>query len=594
MVGTVTARAFIALLIIVAIGGAPADAATRQRHAAAASAAPSYSCPTSPSAQPGQSFKGQTVQYRNFAYADLTNADFSGATLSAVMFVGANLTGANFSGARFVDAIGNPVAAPYLMVDFSFANLTAACFIGATFESQAAPTYFTRATLSCADFSSTDIGNGRVLFGPDPLVFDAAACRPRFRSTHMNCEFPKQWGQLEMDVADVTACAGKLANVDFSGARFAGANLSGMDISGATWSGANLRGTNFQNSTLDKAKGMSGAAQTDLSGALFNAASARFVDFSNGKLFGAVFQNAELEGANFANASLIDDPPNSITSAAVFDGAHLRNASFVGAQLNSVSFVFASLYGTAIGVPPAACNSPAEGCGAYPATGATCSCATLRGANLTRTDFSNAFLYGVDASTGDTIINGTIFNGAILVGANFTDATFQVDSSQGGAAPTFRDAWLHGARLPDANLSRTTLSGAIVDFGVNNADGTSRTSNALRLLLSRDYTGFRNWSGAATPCVRLRYNDASTLPGNIGDMTCPDGRTYPGAGCGAAKPRDPNVPTNPAWFGGNAKTRLPVSGWYDYDSTYETATTDPAQICGGTALEPAWFRPTSP
>jgi len=595
--GTMTARWLALLLITIAAGTASVHAATRPRASAAVAAAapaapPAYACPASPSSQAGPSFAGQTVQYRNFAYADLTNADFSGATVSAVMFVGANLTGANFSGAHFVDAIGNPVAAPYLMVDFSFANLTAACFIGASFDSQAAPTYFTRATLTCADFSSTNLSNGRVLFGPDPLVLADASCRARFRSTQMNCEFASQWGQLEMDQADMTACIDKVAKVDFSHAQFAGATLTGMKLSGTTWTGANLRGANFQNATLDNAIGMNGASKTDMSGALFNSASVRYVDFSGATLYGAQFQNADLEGANFSNAYLINDPANAITSAAVFNGAHLRNVSFVSAKLNSVSFISASLYGTAIGVPPAVCKAPSDpgGCGSTPATGATCSCATLSGADLTRTNFSKAFLYGVDASTSNTIINGTIFDGAILVAANFNDATFQVDTSQGGFAPTFSGAWLNGAQMPDANLNGSTLAEAIVDFGADDGNGTTRTGNRLRLVLSTDYTHFRNWSGATmTPCVHLRYNNPSALPTNIGNMTCPNGIQYPGVGCGEARPGDATVPTNPHWFGGDAKSR---SGWYDYDSTYETATTADTQSCN--QPEPAWFSPSPP
>ena len=70
-------------------------------------------------------------------------------------------------------------------------------------------------------------------------------------------------------------------------------------------------------------------------------------------------------------------------------------------------------------------------------------------------------------------------------------------------------------------------------------------------------------------------------------IICPDGKTYPGAGCGAPPP-----PANPKWFGGAVNANSPVQGWYDNDSTYERATTPPCN--GQMDANIPWFKPNPP
>ena len=388
--------------------------------------------------------------------------------MTGVVFIRTNLSGADFSGATFADS-GNPS----LPTDFTFANLSNAKFVGAKFNGT---TYFTYATLTCADFSSpvsgsTNLNNGNAIFGDAPLDIDTQQCRPKFRGTTMNCEFVAQWNLLDMSNANIGACTDQLQTVrgkahDFSGGIFANVVFDNLDLSGSKWNGAVLDYASFQGATLDNATGLNGTpnALSKLSAAKFNNASVQNVDLSYAQLYGAQFTNANLSNSSFAGSFLQANtsvtPP--IETAAVFDGAHLRNVTFASAQLQSVRFRFASLYGTYGGAAPTfpclAANS--NKCGTP--TGSTCACATASGADLTATDFSNAYLYGVDFG-GTTTVNGTNFGSAILAAANFASAKFQVN---GGAAPDFTKALLQGATFDaDANLVNSVLLNAFVDFG---------------------------------------------------------------------------------------------------------------------------------
>jgi uncharacterized protein YjbI with pentapeptide repeats len=145
-----------------------------------------------------RSYRGQTIQNGNFAYRDLSNADFSNATLVAPYFAFANLTNANFEGAVFLSEDGSPTAAS----DFSFANLHKSCFIGARFTGL---TYFTSASLTCTDFSKTDLTNHHAIFGGADLAFDRGRtdCRLAFRFAKMDCEFLNEWRFLDLTGADL-------------------------------------------------------------------------------------------------------------------------------------------------------------------------------------------------------------------------------------------------------------------------------------------------------------------------------------------------------------------------------------------------------
>lgn len=531
------------------------------------------SCPASQVAG-AYRYHGQSLTQCNFSGLDLTGADFSNATLTAVNFVRAKLGGADFSGATIVDS-GNPV----FPTDFTLADLTGAKFVGAQFY---APTYFTYATLSCADFSGTVLTGGNAIFGDSPLRFDPKACRPKFVGAKMNCEFYAQWPQLDLSQADISACRSLvLPGQDFSGAMLNGVTFDNLDLSNTRWAGAVLEHASFQGATLDHATGLAGTPQVPalLSAAKFNKASLRNVDFSNAQLYGANFTQADLTEASFAGAFLTSDtsadPP--IETAAVFDGAHLKNVNLAGAHLESASFKYASLYGSfSGGTPSFPCRTDTAVC--KPVTGYTCGCATASGATLTNTNFSNAFLYGVDFTGSKTTVNGTQFGSAILVGASFAGATFSVN---GGAPPELSNAVLSGAQFGTAaRLTGATMTGAFLDFG---AATNQNLGNQLTVLLSANYTRFRGWSGSATPCVQMLYGAFTSVPSSS-VMTCPNGLS---AACGASRPGPPPH-GNRNWNGGiPIASNTPVPGWYDYDATYDTAA-DPSAVCNGQAVETGW------
>ena len=177
-------------------------------------------------------------------------------------------------------------------------------------------------------------------------------------------------------------------------------------------------------------------------------------------------------------------------------------------------------------------------------------------------------------------------------------AIITIDPTNGGKAPTFNGAWLQGVNA--AGLGKSMLAGAFVDFGVT-TDGKLRVGNTMHVLLSTDYTRFRNWNGASTtPCVRLRYDTASVLPTDVGTMTCPNGLVYPGKGCGPlASKGDPATPLNPAWNGGEVVKSQPP-GWYQEDSTYEGKTSSPVSatilptFCNGHPEDRTWFSVSPP
>lgn len=536
-------------------------------------------CPPSLVAN-GHDYHGLTLALCSFSGQDLTNANFTGATLTGVVFIKTNLTGADFSGATFADS-GNAT----LPTDFSFANLTNAKFVGAKFNGT---TYFTYATLSCADFSSPDSGtmdlnNGNAIFGDSPLVIDTKQCRPKFRGTTMNCEFVAQWNLLDMSNAKIAACTGQLQTVqgngyDFSGGIYSNVVFDNLDLSASKWNGAVLEYASFQGATLDNATGFNGTpqARSKLSATKFNNASVQNVDMSYAELYGAQFTNANLSNSSFAQSFLQANtsatPP--IETAAVFDGAHLRNVTFANAQLQSVKFRFASLYGTYGGAAPAfPCQAANSGGQCGKPNGPACTCASASGAELTGTDFSNAYLYGVDF--GKTKVNGTIFGSAILAGANFASAQFQVD---GGAAPDFTKALLQGATFDaDANLVGTVLLNAFVDFG---KASNPNSFNILYLLLTTDYTGFRGWTGSSQPCVQMTYGAFTAVPPNA-SMTCPNGDS---AVCGAGNTQA----SLGYWRSKVAMASNSVQGWYMFDATYDNATATSA-ICNNNAtVDPKW------
>ena len=558
--------------------------AGRARSASAAAQALTPYCPASLVAG-GHDYHGLPLTMCNFTGQDLSNASFKGATLTAVVFIRTNLTGADFSGATIADS-GN-AAFP---TDFSFATLTNASFVKTMFNG---PTYLTYATLTCADFSHTNINNGNAIFGDAPLNIDTTQknCRTKFQNTTMNCEFVAQWDKLDLTGALISACASQLQTVtgqqsghDFSNGIYTSVVFDNLDLTSSNWTGAVLEHASFQSATLDNATGLSGttAQPSRLSAAKFNYASVQNVDLSNAQLYGAQFTNANLSNSSLAGAFLSANTAAmpAIETAAKFDGAHLKNVNLANANLTGASFRYASLYGSNSGAQPIfPCGTNISQCTGSP-TGFTCGCATASGADLTGTDFSNAYLFGVDFRGATTTINGTKFGSAILVGASFANAKFQVN---GGAAPDFIKALLQGAIFDsNANLVNTSLNDAFVDFGATTG---ASDGNSLYLLLSADYTRFRGWPGAGTPCVQATYATFTVVPTTV-SMTCPNGSFK---ACGVGK-QAPNP--NPNWKGGIAMaSNTPVPGWYVADATYDKATPINSAVSGAICRNNAMVDP---
>lgn len=576
------AAACASLALALSLFGSTADGQGRVR--ASSVVTPVAACPASLQAN-GHDYHGLTLSLCSFVGQDLTNANFNGAQLLGVMFIKTNLTGADFSNATFVDT-----ANAALPTDFTMANLTNAKFIGARFPGL---TYFTRATLSCADFSNTDFSAPKARFGPSPLQFDrTSACRPKFVASTMNCEFVADWNALDLTSAVVSACANQFRGHDFSGAMLANVVFDGNDLTDTRWAGADLTGTHFQSAVLDGATGLAGTPTTPsrLTGATFNNASVQGVDLSNAWLYGSDFTNANLTNTNLQGSFFTSDLSKNIQTAAKFNGAHMRDVNLSGAKLAGATFDGASFYGSFGGATPSfPCQTNVKACSGS-STGATCSCASAVGTDLTNTDFSNAFLYGVDFGDTSTVINGTKFTGAVLVAANFAGANFKV--ANGGVPPDFSNAMLMGTNLGSKSaLTNTSLAGAYVDFG---AATNPSTGNLVQLLLPAKYTRFRGyWNAhASAVCVQVAYgssadaaNSNATPPGftiaptSIPSMTCPNG-LHGLAGCGAGDK------TNSNWNNGLPLSGATPPGSYFFDSTYEAA--NQTGSCNAGTVDPNW------
>jgi uncharacterized protein YjbI with pentapeptide repeats len=514
-------------------------------------------CTSAPSG--GQDFSGQLLEFPNFSRMDLTNANFEGATLKGAVFIGANLTGASFRNARFVDT-----ASPVRTTDFSFARLDSACFYHASF---AAPTYFTYATLTCTDFSSTDLAGGQAIFGDEPLRYSMApdgSCRTAFRQSSMNCEFVDDWRNFDLSGARVDQCRQQLADRDFSNAVMNGLNFSSMVLDGSNFAGANLMRAVFTGASLQCVA--VGSAQ-------------QCVDMSKAQLQGAELSRANLTGATLAGAFLSSNPDAGEPNAASFTSAHLKNVNLSNAHLSGVDFSNANFFGT-LGSNP-------SGCGTSGGAGFTVNCATASGATMTGTKFNGAYLYGVDFS-GATI-SGAAFDGAVLVGANFSAAQISTDSNT-ATRTSFSRAYLQGTNLDLAKSLEANLSDAFLDF-----NGSGNVMNVL--LNGRNHNVFPcpasgcNPATVANVCVRAGYN-LTTVPAGNTLITCPDGQPA-GSGCGDARASIDPLGPNRRWQSSidiRNPPELPPA-WYRNDATYtvRTPSTD-AAFCGGPGNPPvfAW------
>ena len=520
----------------------PADAQKRVAPLAVVVVAAPLACPTSPSAAVGKNFSGQTLTFANFSRMDLTNAKFTGATLQGVNFIGANLTGADFSGAHFV-AGPNANANAARPGDFTLARLDGACFIRASF---AAPTYFTHASLSCTDFSATDLGTGHAIFGEAPLRYVPPAgptsCRTAFRQATMSCEFIDAWRDFDLTGAGIGACLGQLTDRNFVNAAMAGVDFGGAVLDGSTFKQADLAQAQFANASLQCTK-------------------TRCVDFDSTKLQGANFTRANLTGANLAGAFLANNAAAGDSSPATMAYAHLKNVNLSKAQLTAVDFSNANFYGDQSANAVGGCAIGA---------GFTSGCASAQGATMVGTIFTGAYLYGVDFA-GATI-SGANFTAAIAVGANFSGAKLTQDAN--GKTTSFRGAYLQGTNLDAAQTLQADLSQAFFDF---NPDG-----NQIQVLLDgRLHNTFACAKGGCTPptradvCVHVAY-PATTVPAGNAPITCPDGAAAAPSGCGA--PSAANRRWASPWDIGAPPQQPPA--WYENAATYTPATPN-ADTCRG-------------
>lgn len=510
---------------------------------------------------PGNDFRGQTIVKGNFSYRDLTNADFSNATLVAPYFAYANLTNANFQGAVFLSDAGNPT----MVSDFSFANLQKTCFIGARFEG---PAYFTNATLTCADFSKTNLSNHNVIFGDTPLSFDRNTdCRLAFRFAVMDCEFLSDWRFLNLAGADISACASQLSGRDFSGAELNNVNLAGADLSG----------TKF--------------IRAQLNGAILNQASLIGADLSYARLLGAQLNRANLTNASLYYAFLSNDSTSGITNSASIKQSRLKNVNLSYAQMNGVDFTYSNFYGddpAGKGIcktAPSLSDCQKSGSSDEEPNSATyegfaCSCAAAHGTRLTKTNFKGAYLYGVDFT--DAKMQGTDFQEAVLTGANLQGSTIISDSL--GNPTTFYRAFLQGTNLEGTSiLNPTTLTSAFVDF---NGDG----NNIYILLDGENHNQFAcsdcNPPTRSNVCVWVSYPRPTSFPLSGASFACPDHESY--GDCG---PQDPNG-SNPKWKSDITDLASPPTGippaWYGSDSTYIKAPANPHSVCNGEAPVLFW------
>lgn len=509
---------------------------------------------------------GQTLTTPNFSHANLANASFAGATLIGPVFIHADLTGADFSGATFVSAPGNPMQTP----DFTFANLTNAKFVGAKFD---APTYFTRATLTCADFSKTNLTNNNAVFGEEqdpPRYNERAGCRIKFQGTTMNCELIDEWALFDLTNADISACLGELAGRNFAQAMMSGVNFASAILDGTTFTKAELKRAIFDNASLQCGATRAGTSQC--------------VDFSGALLQGALFNNANLTGASLFKAFLSNNTNGNVTDAASLQQAHLKNVNLAGAQLSGVSFEFANFYGSNPANPLGCTTTGDAATPPAPHAGFTVNCASAADANMTGTKFVDAYLYGVDFRNAS--LAGVNFTQAILTGANFSGTTIGTDNNT-GAITTFDRAYLQGTNLDQATLAQADLTDAFVDFrtGGNDIyialDGTDHNQFACS-----DPSTCKPATGQDV-CVFVKYPTTTVPIGNT-TITCPHGLPAGPSGCGVADPAAGNVRWNSRLTIGTPPDPGPPPGWYSSDATFAPKAPS-SEVCNGRGPQAAVF-----
>ena len=489
-------------------------------------------------------FHGQTLTAPNFSLQDLTDANFQGATIIGGVFTRAKLTGAHFDGATFTSVDGHPTQNN----DFTLADLTNATFTGAKFNGI---TYFTFATLTCADFSGTILNNGNAVFGDSivsaPLT-PLQTCRTKFVGATMNCEFIDAWQSFDLSGADVGACITKLA-----GRSFAGAVMPGVHLDNAILDGTNFRGANLTRATMNGVSlQCAGTTCADLTGAL---------------LSGVELNNANLTGASLYGALLSNDTKHNDVKSASLRNAHLKNVNLAGATLSGAQLQGANFYGDNTGTCPTT--------GGKDPTGFTIGCAKASGTTIDGASFADGFLYGADFS-GATI-TGTNFSRTVLAAATFVGA--KISSSPGfGGVTDFTAAYLQGTDLGKATpLVDVVLTDAFFDFpGSNGNNMDVYLTGPVHNSFACGTPSTCSPATGADVCVYISY-PVTIPPTQNATITCPDGKDGP---CG--DPADANgkirwksslnveKPLNPG----------PPAGWYQSAATFNPAA-PAATMCNG-------------
>ena len=488
-------------------------------------------------------FHGQTLTAPNFSLQDLTGANFNGATIIGGVFARARLAGAQFDNATFVSVDGHPTQNN----DFTLADLTNATFTGAKFTGV---TYFTFATLTCADFSGTVLDNGNAVFG-DSLVYapltTASTCRTKFAGATMNCEFIDAWRAFDLTGADVSACVTKLAGRSFAGAIMPGVHLDNAILDGTSFSGAIL-------------------TRATMNGVSLQCAGKQCADLSGAAMQGVELNNANLTGASLYGALLSNDVKTGDVKSASLRNAHLKNVNLASATLSGAKLEGANFYGDN--------NGPCVTTGGKAPTGFTISCASAVGATIDGASFADAYLYGVDFS--NATISGTDFTRSVLTGATFAGANIGSSPSFGGVTD-FTGAYLQGTDLGKASsLVDAVLTNAFFDFPGSNGNSMDiYLTGAVHNAFACGAPSTCKPPGGADVCVYISYS-ATSPPTTNATLTCPDGKDGP---CG-----DPAVGQGRRWQSALAIDKPinpgPPAGWYQNAATF-TPAASPASMCNG-------------
>jgi uncharacterized protein YjbI with pentapeptide repeats len=348
--------------------------------------------------------------------ANLLHANLRGLHLADKDLRGASLDNADLTGTHLERAKMEPSAIRKRATSLAGADLTGAFLKGATLTGAD----LTYAILNRADFSNAKIKDAK--FSTTLAINTDLKSRVSFRSVIMPCLFVEQWKYLDLDGADLTACAGTgdLKDKNFEKAQMAGARFSTgdptkpMNLERTIWRGADLRGATFTSSFLEDAR--FDGAEND-----------RGARLSNADLSFVVAPRARFDYADLGFDAAAGTPGAKLNFAA------LGGATFKHANLRRADLSYAM---TAPGLADRFAGAELEG-------------AKFRGADL-----SGADLKGLDAK-------GVDFANAILADVNFKNTVLSpsnLEACDVGKSTVSLPADLTGAYLCGATIEATNLN----------------------------------------------------------------------------------------------------------------------------------------